>query len=104
MGDRPDNKVSFLSVLLAGVVAASSLGGLLLPDVYAKETPSWAAQGLGQDFVDLVFVAPFLVLCAFQAQRKKKAFLFLLGGTLVYLVYSYLLYGFCVHFNPLFFL
>ncbi len=104
----PDHsKIQTLTVLsysLAGVVAATSLGGLLLPEAYAKETPSWAAQGMGQDFVDLVFVFPFFLLSAYMAQKGRKVFRFLLGGTLVYLVYSYVLYGFCMHFNRLYFL
>jgi hypothetical protein len=96
--------VTVLSYSLAAVLAVTSLGGLLLPEAYANETPSWAAQGMGQDFVDLVFVFPLLLLSAYQTQKGQKVFRFLLGGTLVYLVYSYVLYGFCMHFNRLFFL
>jgi hypothetical protein len=104
MGDNLKTNTALLSYVLAGVVAVSSLGGLLLPEVYAKETPSWAAQGMGQDFVDLVLVAPLLALFTRLAQKGKRIFLFLIGGILVYLVYSYLIYAFYIHFNRLFFL
>ncbi len=93
-----------LSYSLAAVVAASSLGGLLLPEIYAKETPSWAAQAQGQDFVDLLFVTPLLIFSAFLAQKGKKFFLFLQGGILINLVYAYLQYGFFLHFNHFYFL
>jgi hypothetical protein len=89
---------------LAAVLVASSLGGILLPDVYAKETPSWAAQGYGQDWVDLLFVAPLLALCASWSRRGRLLPLLLLEGTFFYLLYAYVLYAFCVHFNSLYFL
>src|SRR5215468_10811882 len=34
-----------VSLPLAALVAWAALGGLLLPSTYARETPSWAAQG-----------------------------------------------------------
>ena len=89
---------------LAGVLVLISAAGLWLPEIYAKEKPSWAAQGMGQDAVDLFFVAPFLAFCAYQVGRWKRVFLFFLEGILGYLVYSFVLYAFCVHFNRIFFL
>ncbi len=89
--------------LVFGVLLAS-LCGLAQPDIYAKETPSWAAQGLGQDAVDLFLVGPLLWLSARGVRKGRKVHLFLLAGTLVYLAYSFVLYAFCVHFNRLFFL
>ena len=96
--------LTFLSYSLAAVVAASSLGGLLLPEIYAKETPTWGAQAQGQDFVDLIFVAPLLIFSAFLAQKGEKIFLFFQGGILINLVYAYMQYGFFLHFNRFYFL
>jgi hypothetical protein len=91
-----------LSFPLAGLVALASLGGILLPSTYARETESWAAQGTGQDWVDLVVFAPFLAIAATGALRGSRAFRLLLGGGLLYSAYSFVIYAFVVHFNSLF--
>jgi hypothetical protein len=96
--------VAVLSYLAAGAVALASLGGIFLQRTYVHETPSWAAQGLGQDVVNLVFVVPLLLASIFLLRKGKKVYLFMLGGLLVYVAYSYVLYCFCVHFNRLFFI
>lgn len=102
--ENPNLKPAFyLSVGAALAVAASAAGGLWLPETYAKETPSWAAQGLGQDAVDLFLAAPLALIAAFLAQKGKRLFLFVIEGVLLYFIYSYILYAFCVHFNALFF-
>jgi hypothetical protein len=49
------------ALALAALVATASLGGILMPSIYARETPSWAAQGEGQDWFDLVVVVPLLI-------------------------------------------
>lgn len=96
--------VAPLSYSLAAVVTGSSLGGILLPEVYARETASWGAQGLGQDWVNLILVAPLLAGGTWLAGRGRRAWTFLLAGAYFYLLYSYVLYAFCMHFNRLYFL
>ncbi len=93
---------AWVSLPLAALVAWSALGGIFLPSTYARETASWAAQGTGQDWVNLLLVAPTLAFGAVRALRGSVRARLLLGGALVYTVYSYLLYAFEVHFNPLF--
>ena len=94
--------LSVATFVLAGLVAIAAIGGILIPSVYAQETPSWAAQGLGQDWIDLLLVAPLLVTCGVAIRRRSRVALFILGGALIYLVYSFVLYAFAMHFNPLF--
>ena len=96
-------QISLLSYLLAAALAVSSWGGIFLARTYAKETPYWAAQGMGQDAVNLIFVVPLLLVSSFFAARGLKIFFFFLAGIFIYSIYSYLLYGFCVHFNGFFF-
>jgi hypothetical protein len=91
-----------LSLPLAALVAWSALGGLLFPSIYARETASWAAQGQGQDWVNLVVVAPVFAICGLQALAGSRRARLVVGGALVYTVYSYLLYALEVHFNRLF--
>jgi hypothetical protein len=91
-----------VSLPLAALVAWAALGGLLLPSTYARETASWAAQGTGQDWVDLLLVAPALAIAGVRTIRGSRRARLVLGGALVYTAYSFLLYAFSVHFNSLF--
>jgi hypothetical protein len=91
-----------LSFPLAAVLAIAALGGIALPDVYARETALWAAQGIGQDWANLLVVVPLLIASAFFTLRGSRVSGLLLGGTLVYTAYSLVLYAFAVHFNSLF--
>lgn len=91
-----------LSAAAAALTAIASAGGLFLPSVYAKETRLWAVQGAGQDAVNLVVVVPLLLACAWLARRGSTRAALVWYGLLAYLIYSYVLYAFCVHFNELF--
>jgi hypothetical protein len=89
---------------LAALLALAALGGILLRSTYARETSTWAAQGTGQDWVNLLVVVPWMALSGHRAARGSRRALLLLGGGLVYLVYGFLAYAFAVHFNVLFLL
>jgi hypothetical protein len=92
------------SLPLAVLLGAVSLGGILLPSVYARETASWAAQGLGQDWVDLLVVTPALLIAGVLALRGSVIARLALGGMYAYTLYSFLIYALAMHFNALFFL
>jgi uncharacterized protein (TIGR03382 family) len=98
----PFNLASFLAFPLAALFAGASVGNILLPDAYAIETPLWTAQGLGQDWVDLMVVVPLLIVSAAFALHGSRLFRLILAGTLAYTAYSLVLYAFAVHFNSLF--
>ena len=93
---------AWVSLPLSALVGWAALGGLLQPSTYARETASWAAQGMGQDWVDLLLVAPTLAIAGVKSLRGSLRARLVLGGALVYSVYSFLLYALEVHFNPLF--
>ncbi len=100
---------AFIPAVLAFPLAAffglSSLIGVLQPGItYRYETRLWAAQGFGQDWVDLLIVVPLLIVSAILTLRGSTVFRIALGGTLVYALYSLILYTFAMHFNPLFLL
>ena len=90
------------SLVVAALVATAALGGIFLPATYRREAPSWAAQGIGQDWVNLLLVAPAIAVLSVVVARGSRSARLLLGGALLYVVYSFLLYAFAVHFNPLF--
>src|ERR1700694_2983614 len=90
-----------LSVIDALLVLLASAAGIILKSIYARETPSWAVQGLGQDIVNLVAVVVLFIAAYFVNKGSVKAFL-VWGGVLLYLLYAYIIYAFDVHFNSLF--
>lgn len=93
---------AILAFPLAALLAVAALGGIFVPAVYAREHPHWAAQGLGQDWVDLVLVAPLLAFVARGALKGSRVAALALSGILAYVLYSMVLYSFFMHFGPLF--
>jgi hypothetical protein len=96
--------ITILSVLVAVFLAAVSFSGAFIPRTYAREVPSMAAQGVGQDIIDLFLVVPLLILSLVFVHKKKRTALFVFGGTVLYTLYSFVIYAFGVHFNDMFFL
>jgi hypothetical protein len=87
---------------LAALLAMLSLGGLLIPSVYARETPAWLLQARGQDWFDLLIAVPWLVICGLGARTGSYRWRVLLAGTYAYVAYEMFIYAFAVHFNSLF--
>jgi hypothetical protein len=98
-----DRLLAAAALALAALVATVSSGGLVIADLYARETPNWRAQTIGQDWFDLVVLVPVLLACAAGVLRRSRRALLLLGGALAFTVYTFLLYAFAVHFNRMFF-
>jgi hypothetical protein len=90
-----------LGLVLATVLAAVSIFGIVLPSTYARETPAWAAQAVGQDWFDLLVAVPWL---AVASRRATGAGRLLLAGGVLYAVYELVIYAFGIHFNALFLL
>lgn len=80
-----------LAAPLALLFALSSAAGIFWPAVYARETPIWAAQGAGQDWIDLLFVAPGLALLSWRTLAGSRLAALLLAGVLAYTEYSLLI-------------
>lgn len=99
---RASNSWIVLTFIAATLMAIASAAGILSVETYARETVSWAAQGAGQDFVNLLVVFPVLVGSAVEAQYGRADAHLVWIGSLLYLVYSYVLYAFFVHFGPWF--
>lgn len=92
-----------LSILLAFMVAGVSLIGILTPDFYMRETSNWQVQSIGQDIIDLAVVVPALLLSTQIILRTRRVGLFLWAGVLLYLIYTFAIFAFDIHFNKLFF-
>jgi hypothetical protein len=91
-----------LSIPIAVAVAIASAAGAFVPATYLKETPSWSAQGVGQDFMNLFVIVPVLLFTGHRANGGSVRALLVWLGLLLYLAYSYVLYAFFIHFGPLF--
>ncbi|GAB2859391.1 hypothetical protein GCM10027026_06510 [Myroides odoratimimus subsp. xuanwuensis] len=75
--------------------------GLVDSRVYGEETENWATQAKGQDIGNLIAVVVLLVsgrACSRGSQRAAMVWL----GTLIYLVYAFIVYAMAVHFTALF--
>ncbi len=86
---------------LALLVAVSSVAGLVDPSVYEQETEYWALQARGQDLGNLAAVVVLVASALRYAAGSARAGLVWLG-TLLYLVYAFVVYAMAVHFNRLF--
>ena len=89
---------------VAAMLAAVSLGGLLVPAAYAREAPAWVEQAIGQDWFDLVIAAPWIAVCGYFARRGSYRWSVLLAGAYAYVVYEMFIYAFAIHFNAFFLL
>jgi hypothetical protein len=90
-----------LSVVAAVLAAGTSLAGILWPNTYARETPEWSIQAVGQDCANLLVVLVVLQSAALVRKGSWRALLVWLGG-LLYLIYAFAIYAFSVHFNRFF--
>ena len=100
--NTPRSLYLWLSLPLGALLVISSYGGLFWPAAYSRETPLWAAQARGGDVVNLVVAAPVLLVSAVLGLRKSMAAQFIWLGTLLFLLYNFLIYALTVRFNSLF--
>jgi len=89
------------SALIGVLVAVASLVGLLGAGTYEDETRNWATQAKGQDVGNLLAIAALGTSGHYYAKGSFRASLVWVG-TLLYLLYAYLVYSFALHFNDLF--
>ncbi|MDD3006707.1 MAG: hypothetical protein PHX30_03960 [Candidatus Pacebacteria bacterium] len=89
-----------LSILAGILMGWASFQGIYRAGAYSNETLNWAAQAMAQDYVSLYLACPALLISAYLAYKGSfKAYLVWLG-TLIYVIYSYALYSFAIHFGP----
>ncbi|MFP4023202.1 MAG: hypothetical protein ACLFVR_01650 [Thiohalospira sp.] len=101
---KQQKTITVLVILLVVSLAVVSFFGAFYPLTYARNSASMGAQGIGQDLVDLFFVVPVLLLSLFYSRKNSRIGLLVLAGTLFYIMYSFIIYAFGVHFNQLFLL
>lgn len=93
-----------LTFLLAFSLTIVSLAGAFSPDTYARDSASMAAQGVGQDLVNLFLGVPLLMISFIYAAKGSRISRLIYAGILFYIMYSFVIYSFGVHFNRFFLL
>jgi hypothetical protein len=101
MRTAQSKSVVIWSLAIFVLVTLASVLGLGDPDVYGEETKNWATQARGQDIGNLLAVVTLLISGYGYSSGSHRAGLVWLG-TLLYLVYAYVVYSMAVHFNELF--
>jgi hypothetical protein len=91
-----------LSLPMIALLITCSTVGLLYPEIYHALTPNWMTQTVVQDGLNLLLVAPVLITAALYSFHGVRLALLIWGGTVAYLVYTFLIYCFAVRFNVLF--
>jgi hypothetical protein len=92
----------FAAFPIAALLAVISAVGLLHPALYARESPAWLGQAVGQDWFDLLVATPWLAICGLGARTSSRTWRVLLAGSYGYVAYELMIYAFAVHFNALF--
>ena len=98
------NIISVLTILLAIFLTIVSYFGVFVSSTYVRDSVSMSAQGIGQDIVNLFFVVPLLLVSLYLVRKNNRSGLLILAGTLFYIMYSFIIYAFGVHFNQMFLL
>lgn len=101
MGRQASTSILVWSLAISVLVTAASVLGLVDPEIYGEETTNWATQAKGQDIGNLLAVVTLLLSGYGYYKGSHRAALVWLG-TLLYLVYAYIVYSMAVHFNALF--
>jgi len=91
-----------LTLIQVLFILMASGSGLLVPEFYARESLNWQTQSIGQDIVDVFFIVPALVISLVGIRKNKRIALTIWAGINLYLIYTFLIYCFDVHFNSLF--
>jgi hypothetical protein len=94
--------LSSAAALLAAV--GSAVGLLRVASIYGQETAVLADAATAQDLVNLLLVAPLLVILGWRAHRGHLRAYLVWVGCLAFTVYNYAIYAFSIHFGPLFLL
>lgn len=93
--------ILWLSLVLAVFLFFVSFIGFT-DSPYERETEPWKLQCIGQDLIDLTLVGPALVLSALLLEWRPRIGQLVWPGVILYLIYTFTIYCFDVHFNPLF--
>src|SRR5688572_16254808 len=88
---------AFSTVIAALLLVISFIGVYDSP--YERESLPWRIQCEGQDLIDLIFVFPALLISSVLLLRNSIVGRLTWPGVIFYLIYTFTIYCFDVHFN-----
>jgi hypothetical protein len=91
----------WFTVPIGLLLLVSAGGGIFLGNLY-RDSPSFAAQAVGQDYITFFVVLPIMIVSAILAGRGSPQAQIIWFGGLIYIIYTYVVAAFDVKFNPLF--
>jgi hypothetical protein len=91
----------WLSVPIVVLALFASLAGTFAKETYARETPNWQGQAVGQDIANLVAYVVLAALAVVAARGSTRAYLVWLG-LVVFSSYSFAIYSFALHYGRFF--
>lgn len=98
----PRSTVLIVSLVLGILISFTSTNGFMSPGFYGAESLNWQAQSIGQDLINVFIILPFLLISAYYVYKGSSNALLLWSGTILYIIYTYVIYCFNIHFNEFF--
>jgi hypothetical protein len=93
----------WMSIAAAVIAAAGSIVGLTaVGSIYGRETAAFVDEAIAQDIVNLVVVAPAIIVSALLARRGSLPAWLAWLGAMAFTVYNYVIYTLSIHAGPLF--
>lgn len=102
METRQFRLLTALTLPMLALMGWVSWVGFFNENTYARELPSFAAQGAGQDFVNLFIGAPIMLISLLVMRRGSKTASWIFAGMAFYYMYSYIIYVFGLRYNGYF--
>ena len=102
MKGKKSKAILILSWVIALLLIITACFGIFSNETYIRETANWRTQSIGQDKINLFIIAPVLLISGMKSYYRKINYLFILCGCLLFLIYSFTIYCFDIHFNSLF--
>jgi hypothetical protein len=102
MTQKKPTSILIASWLISILIIITSVTGIFGKETYISDTSLWRVQSIGQDKINLFFIVPLLLLSGFKSYHKKINYQFIFGGSLLFLIYTFVIYCFTIHFNSLF--
>jgi len=102
MTNKQFRLLTALTLPMLALMGWVSSAGFFNEDTYMRELPSFAAQGAGQDFVNLFIGAPVMIISLWFMRRGSRIASWIFAGMAFYYMYSYIIYVFGLRYNGYF--
>jgi hypothetical protein len=102
MQGKKSKAILILSWVIALLLIITACFGIFSNEPYIRETSNWRTQSIGQDKINLFIIVPVLLISGMKSYYRKTNYLFIFCGCLLFLIYTFTVYCFDIHFNSLF--